>query len=204
MKNCIVFSESLKAASMAFNEDSSTNLAGEMVSTVNIVSVEYDLLNLNDENSMGKDAEYVTLLSVIPFEHYMILFSVVVFLSITLNLLVLTFYRKSSDMTRVYVIALVLVDWTTILCFIPTIFLSYANLDNDVKQSLFLFCLIALNSGFGMYLYPSLFLALDRTLVVLFPLTFRDYVSKLRIVKIIWASIPYGLYLSCLCWQQSE
>ena len=45
------------------------------------------------------------------------------------------------------------------------------------------FYLTSLSLGFGLYLYPSLFLAVDRLLVILFPLKFRDWSGKVKFLK---------------------
>ena len=44
-------------------------------------------------------------------------------------------------------------------------------------------------TGFGLYLYPSFFLACDRYLVVLYPLKFKEYLGKMRVAKFVWISI---------------
>ena len=58
---------------------------------------------------------------------------------------------------------------------VPHSILMYGNTSDTFSQVLVIIANIAKNTGFGMYLFPSLFLALDRVLVVLFPLTFRKY-----------------------------
>ena len=43
--------------------------------------------------------------------------------------------------------------------------------------------MVAVNFGFGLYLYPSLFLAVDRFVVVVFPLKFREMTWKIFFFK---------------------
>ena len=54
----------------------------------------------------------------------------------------------------------------------------------------------AINIGFGLYLFPSLFLAFDRVLVVMFPLTFRNHFGKLRMFKAVIFSIRFTLVIA--------
>ena len=69
----------------------------------------------------------------------------------------------------------------------------YAYTSQSLSQVLFLTVTLSINIGFGMYLFPSLFLALDRVLVVLFSLKFRKYFGKLRIFKASLVAIKFAL-----------
>ena len=134
--------------------------------------------------------KYLTIFSEIPLHYFIVMCSLIIFLSFSLNLLVFLYYRKSNEVTRLYILAYVVIDGLSIAsCFIPLFALWYVDLSDGWNQIVFIFLISALNSSFGLYLYPSLFLALDRFLVVMFPLTFHRYVTKLRIVKAVWLSL---------------
>ena len=176
-----------------FTEESITFVAEDIVSTSDNFPAEYYPEKRDKSFALVKYYSFSDIVSTMPFIHYMIFFAFIVFLSFFLNFLVLLYYRKSNDMRRLYILALVAIDWVNVSCLIPVAFLAYADLNATVKQSLFVICLILLNSGFGLYLYPSLFLALDRMLIVMFPFTHRDYLRKLRCVKVACVSIHLTL-----------
>ena len=169
---------------MAFNGDFLTFYAEEAVSTEESVSSSNERAIFNHDKIYDADKKYVHIYSEIPFEHFMILCILVVFLSFSLNTLVLLHYRKANGVTRTYILALVALDWSMILlCLIPYMFLKFVSLSVEIMTVLSLISTIAINSGFGIYLFPSLFLALDRVLVIMFPLTFRKYVGRMRMLK---------------------
>ena len=85
-------------------------------------------------------------------------------------------------------------DWSIIISsLVPYAITAYADIGDSVRQGLILTIFITTHSGFGMYIYPSLFLALDRVFIVLFPLKFRKYVGRLRIVKASLFSVKFTI-----------
>ena len=154
------------------------------------VSTEEGFFVSNEAKISVENKNVVPFLTPIPFVHFMLLFLLVAVLSLSLNIIVVLYYRKSKDITRFYILALVIMDWCIIaLILMPLSILLYCNLSENLSQGLFFSVLVGVNTVFSLYLYTSLFLALDRFLVVLFPLKFRDYVGKLRIFKAVWAGM---------------
>ena len=106
------------------------------------------------------------------------------------NSLVFIYYRKINDITRPYILSLIALDlllgivtltsFVIVLC--SNAFTNFVEIVYDVFYISFVF-------GFASYLYPSLFLACDRFLVVLYPLKFKDYIGKMRVAKFVWISI---------------
>ena len=83
-------------------------------------------------------------------------------------------------------------DWFIIIsCFIPLLIFWYANI-NGFNEAVVILFKISFGSSFGFYLYPSLFLALDRILVVMFPLKFHKYEAKFRILKAVWLGTHFS------------
>ena len=153
-----------------------------MSKELSVLSTEYVIL-LDEQNVAGQIKPYMEIFLEIPFQHFMLLCSVIGILSFSLNLLVFLYDCKSRELTRSFILAYVLMDWSIIVsCFIPLIILWYTNFSHSFNQVVFVVFLLAINSGFGLYIYPSFFLALDRILVVMFPLTFHTYVAKLRVL----------------------
>ena len=109
---------------------------------------------------------------------------VIALLSFVLNSLVVKYYIKSKNYSRPYILTLVGLDLISILfAMVPYVALSFIN---DI--SIFLIVLntyvVAVNISFGLYLYPALFLAVDRFVVVIFPLKFRELKEKTRCFKV--------------------
>ena len=182
---------------MDLNEDLVSFIAEEIVSTENDVTSTKNLMFLDEEIVIGQAKKFIPLVSDIPFPHFMILWSAVVVLSVSLNTLVFLYYRKSKEIIRLYVMAFVVMDWVIIIsCFMPFLILKYANGIHILDRTAFFVLLITLHCGFGLYLCPPLFLAFDRILVVMFPLKFRRYVSKLRVVKAVWLGIHFMVTVS--------
>ena len=98
-----------------------------------------------------------------------------------------------------YILALVALDWIIVtLVLIPYTLVAYGGFSDEVNVYLHFVSTVTFNNGFGLYLFPSLFLALDRVFVIRFPLTFRDYEQKLRIFKsiVVLVRITLGI-LDC-------
>ena len=72
---------------MIFDEDFITFLAEEIVSTEVSVSLKNDLLNSNDV-----EPSYVSIVSEIPFTNFVIIVFMIIFLSFSLNILVIMYY----------------------------------------------------------------------------------------------------------------
>ena len=91
---------------MSFFIDSNTFFDENFVSTENDDSVTQRFFGF-DEDVSGSVKKYISIFSKIPFWHFMLLCLMIVILSSCLNLLVLLFYRKSNDVTRLYIVAYV-------------------------------------------------------------------------------------------------
>ena len=93
---------------------------------------------------------------------------------------VLSFYRKTTSKSRAYFIALAVLDLLSVwLGLAPKIALHFMD-ENQTKVWLETVNIFIAITTFRLYLYPMLFLAVDRILVVKFPLTFTSYTRKVR------------------------
>ena len=164
-----------------YGRDVITFFDEEFLSTENVVSFADLHIVLADEKNFDQDKKFVSFVSEIPLEQYFLLFSLTLFLSFSLNLVVLLFYRKSKEVTRLYILALVALDWIIVtLVLIPYTLVAYGGFSDEVNVYLHFISTVTFNNGFGLYLFPSLFLALDRVFVIRFPLTFRIAVLRLK------------------------
>ena len=153
---------------------------------------EYFTTETEVESSAINVQDYFPFVDPIPKIHEVVLAAVIAFLSFFLNALVVKFYIKSKQHCRSYILAFVGLDWFLILFGLGQ-FVALSFID-DISTFIVVLnmFMVATNFGFGLYLYPSLFLAVDRFVVVLFPLKFREMKFKVRCFK----SILFGTHFS--------
>ena len=114
-------------------------------------------------------------------------------LSLVLNSLVFRHYFWSQARTKVYVLALIVLDLFSIVFNLVPKFVLYFVTDRAafvVLSCIRFFTVVVL---FGSYLYPSLFLALDRFLAVYFPHKFHLLFGRVRVGKIIAVSLNVAI-----------
>ena len=140
---------------------------------------EYFTIETEVEISAINVQDYFPFVDPIPKIHEVVLAAVIAFLSFFLNALVVKFYIKSKQHCRSYILALVGLDWFLILFGLGQ-FVALSFID-DISTFIVVLnmFMVATNFGFGLYLYPSLFLAVDRFVVVIFPLKFREMKWKI-------------------------
>ena len=113
-------------------------------------------------------------------------------LVIIFNIPVFIYYRKQKEITRPYILSLVALDFLLGIVTVTSYVVLFTSQSVAVVMIAFKVFYITFVFGFGFYLYPSFYLALDRFLVVLFPLKFREYSGKLRGFKIVWFLINFS------------
>ena len=130
----------------------------------------------------------------IPVTDAIVITVIVILLIIISNLLVLIYYRKSKTSNRPYVLALVVLDFVSIL-FVPPMelifmykhdaaYINFANIRLEIVNWVYLF-----------YLVPSFFLAVDRFMAVFFPHKFKLWLKKIRNFKIVAFVVYCGFVL---------
>ena len=101
------------------------------------------------------------------------------------------YYRKLNEITRPYILSLITLDlplgMVTLISFVVVI----ASKSMHVSVLAYKVYSISFVFGFGLYHYPSFFLACDRFLAVIFPLKYNDHCVKLRVTKIVFFSINF-------------
>ena len=130
----------------------------------------------------------------IPPLQLAIITACIIFLSSFLNFFVLRFYWRVKDSTRPYILSLVALDSVAILFTLLPVSVVYClevkNLASVIVLQLSFQCA---RYTFILYLYPSLFLALDRFLAVWFPHKFRILSPKFKKVKIFLVILTFVL-----------
>ena len=136
--------------------------------------------------------QYFPLQTKIPASHQIAITCSFVILTVFLNSLVLKHYFRLKEITRPYILALVGFDFVSVFFgLIPFTILNFVTHDVHVFHAFFAICMTSLSFTFGLYLYPSLFLAVDRFVVVLFPLKFRELTGKVRCFKAVLFAIQF-------------
>ena len=167
-------------------EDTYTQLSISTEELVQFVSDDAEIVNSfrSDKQAGLRFEDYFPVTAPMPLNHRIALVSMIVILTIFLSSLVLKFYLKSKDYARPYILALVVIDFASVFfSLIPNVVLNFPSLDVEIFEVIFTFYLTSMALSFGLYLYPSFFLALDRFVVVLFPLKFREMTSYIRGIK---------------------
>ena len=132
----------------------------------------------------------------IPTSHHIIITVIIFLFSLILKSLVLKFYSNSAASNRTYVLSLVALDWST-LVFVMTPAMLTHFIEDEQVASVLMFCSWSVGATiFVNYQYPTLFLALDRCMVVLFPHKFRTFSKKIRVVKI--GLVVFTIVHSCV------
>ena len=123
----------------SFFDNSSISFVGEEISTSeNEMSPSQQYVAFEDENVIDIVVERASQVSAIPFEHFIPLCSIIVFLSILLSLAVFLFYRKSKDVTRVYIVAYVVMDLCIVMpCSLLVGIMWYVNLSEFCIELLY-------------------------------------------------------------------
>ena len=120
----------------------------------------------------------------IPLPQRAVLTSSILTLTLTLNILVFKYYSKSKTSNRPYVLALVFLDFLTVfLGHLPTFILSLFEINQTLLTVQFVVY------GLTSYLviicfFPPVFLGIDRYVAVFYPHTFREYKTRIRILKL--------------------
>ena len=169
------------------------------VDTTDVISHQSEIIRslvesgAHDVMSTQIDIEqYFPLQTKIPASHQIAITSVFVILTVFLNSLVLKHYLKLKEITRPYILALVGFDFISVLFgMIPYTVLNFVTHDVRLFEGIFAVCMVATSFTFGLYLYPSLFLAVDRFAVVIFPLKFREMTGKVRCFKAVLFAIQF-------------
>ena len=134
--------------------------------------------------------DYFAFTTPIPLSHKIVLAIVIALLTVFFNCLVIKFYLNTKECSRPYILALAGIDLGVVFCtLIPNILLTFVTNDAKLFEAIFTFYQTTVGLGFGLYLYPSLFLAVDRFFVVLFPLKFREMKVYVRCFKCAQLSI---------------
>ena len=105
------------------------------------------------------------------------------------NIPVFMYYHKLKEITRPYILSLIALDMLLGIVTLTSYVVLITSQSATVALISFRVFYITFVFGFGFYLYPSFYLALDRFIVVLFPLKFREYSGSLRVAKFVWFSI---------------
>ena len=127
-----------------------------------------------------------------PFEYVIVTVVLLQFTCVFLNVIVAMYYRKTSEATRPYILTLVAFDLMISIFALSSFAVLISNQVNTyINLYAFKVFTITFNFGFGLYLYPSFYLALDRFIIVTFPLNFRDHLTKLRVFKIFMFAIHF-------------
>ena len=157
-------------------------------STEDSLKLVHDSLKLDNNSHVSEDSgnlNYESIFERLPFWIDSVISLSLWSIAIVLNAFVVRHYWKEKESTnRLYVLALALID----LSF--TVFNIFAFLIQFyVKRFLCTFYAIArFTSGvvvYSLYLYPSLFLAVDRFIAVAFPHKVKDIAPKTRIFKLV-------------------
>ena len=121
----------------------------------------------------------------IPVEQTVSILGSIILLSVVLNSFVIAFYKKAKTSNRSYVLALALLDFLSVIfCLFPQIL--EAIVPNDSAKYFFdrLASFFVVNL-FNFYMFPSLFLAVDRFFAVFYPHKFKIFAPKIRKGKIV-------------------
>ena len=137
----------------------------------------------------------------IPPVHSTVIWLVLLALTLSLNPIVWWHYYGVKSSNRPYVLAFVVLDvGSAVFAMIPGVIK-----ENVVNVEILPIAIFYAPNTWGavnaaVYLYPSLFLALDRFLAVYFPHKFREMSVKTRVFKIVMVSLSVmnsiGLILS--------
>ena len=126
--------------------------------------------------------------TLIPFSFDVTLVSVIAVIGIALNLIILICYSKIKSPICSYIEALVILD---ILILLNMIAIFCVRVTLSCKAFDYLRKLRSLLAGH--YLLTPLFLALDRFLIVVSPMNFRNYTKPMRIAKSIVVVLTFVL-----------
>ena len=137
----------------------------------------------------------------IPPLHLLVIAICQILISIILNFFVLRYYWRVRDSTRPYILSLVALDsFTMLFALLPMSLVFYMR--SEAQAS---FIILNFTNSFTRfvsitYLYPSLFLALDRFLAVQYPHKFRVLAPKLKRVKLafVLCTFVYGIITGVL------
>ena len=132
------------------------------------------------------DDDYFVFMTSIPLSHQIALSLAVALLVVFLNALVFKYYISSKECTRPYILALVVIDVSLVFStLVSNILINFVTHNTTLYKAIYIFSRTSSGLGFDLYLYPSFFLAVDRFIVIVFPLKFREMTGKVRCFKII-------------------
>ena len=158
------------------------------VSTVNTVSIDAETKLVDDFNPW----DLFDYLNPAPFEYVVVTVLLLQFTCVFLNVIIVMYYRKTSEATRPYILTLVAFDLIIVIFALSSFAVIISNQANTyINLYAFKMFTITFNFGFGLYLYPSFYLALDRFIIVTLPLNFRDYLTMLRVLKFFMFAIHF-------------
>ena len=119
-----------------------------------------------------------------PLLERAVLTSIVLILTVLLNIFVYKYYSKSTTKNKPYVLALVFLDNVSVfLGLLPTFIISLFEMTETVQELQFVMYCFA-NYLFLINICPHVFLCVDRFLSVLYPHKFKDFSSKIRLFRI--------------------
>ena len=179
-------------STLFYDEDSTSYEPRFSISTqyfVQFVSDDITVFNSFRDTDDVKQIEasindLVAFITPIPFTHQIVLSAVIAFLTVFLNSLVCKHYLNSKECTRPYILALVCIDLALVFStLVSNVLLHLVTHNEKLLEAIFIFSQTTFGLGFGLYLYPSLFLAVDRFVVVLFPLKYREMTGQIRCFK---------------------
>ena len=156
-----------------------------------------DFLDLHEEeHSPEDDGTEVQLFLELPPTHTIAIVSSIMLVGFVLNATILRCYWRSTTTTSVYIRVLAVYDICALIALgFSKSLLIFEALQHDVAQKVS----VAVSSALGnFYLVGPLFLAIDRMLVVAFPLNFKQYETGIRILKTSIVFFPWSTILSGL------
>ena len=161
-------------------EDMQTSMSVFLQSSESVVVS--DVRGLNSKLESNLAFRYVSIFAEVPFwANFAIILGLMSSVAV-LNALIIRYYSKNGGSIRSYILALAMLD--LFVAFINVVTSLLELIDNEFLYSLLGVARFSISvTFFNIYLYPSLFLALDRCIAVAFPHKLISVLHKVRPAK---------------------